>query len=131
MDLTTEYLGMSLSSPLVASASPASGNVENIKKMEDAGISAVVLQSLFEEQLRHDQFELHYATTQGTYSSPEALTYFPEWDDYKVGPEEYLNLISKAKESVSIPIIASLNGTSKGSWTEYAKKNAGSRRRCN
>lgn len=122
MDLSTEYLNLKLSSPIVSAASPISDSMDNIKKMEDAGISAIVLHSLFEEQLRREQYELHYATTHGTYSSPESLTYFPDWDEYNVGPEEYLELIRRAKMSVEIPIIASLNGATKGSWTEYSKK---------
>ncbi len=122
MDLTTNYLGKKLKSPLVVSASPISEDIDNIKKMEDAGAAAVVLYSLFEEQLINDQYELHYHTTAGTYSFAESLTYFPEWDDYAVGPEEYLEHIRKAKETVGIPIIASLNGTNIGSWTDYAER---------
>lgn len=122
MNLQAKYLGMTLKSPLVVSASPLSEDIDNIKKMEDAGASAVVLYSLFEEQLIHEQYELHYYTTQGTYSYPESLTYFPDWYDYRLGPDEYLEHIRKAKEAVSIPIIASLNCTSLGSWTEFAQK---------
>jgi len=94
----------------------------NIKRMEDAGASAIVLHSLFEEQLRREQHELHYHMTHGTESFPEALTFFPEPSEFLLGPEEYLSLIQKAKESVRIPIIGSLNGTSIGGWTEFSKK---------
>jgi len=122
MDLTTKYLGMDLRTPLVVSASPLSTKIDDIKKMEDSGASAIVLYSLFEEQLINEQYELHYATTVGTYSYQEALTYFPEYDEFKTGPEEYLEQITKAKASVKIPVIASLNGTNIGSWTNFAKK---------
>lgn len=121
MDLRTSYLGLQLRSPLVAGASPLSDNIDNIKHLEDVGASAVVFYSLFEEQLTNEQFELHYATTANTYSSAEALTYFPDFDNYRVGPEGYLEKIRKAKECIKIPIIASLNGSTKGGWTEFAK----------
>ena len=120
MNLSTTYLGLKLRTPLVPSASPLSGDLANIKRMEDAGASAVVLYSLFEEQLRTDRLELNQTLEQGTFSSPESLTYFPEPDDYKLGPEEYLKHISAAKAAVNIPIIASLNGSSAGGWTSYA-----------
>ena len=122
MDITTKYMGMNLLSPIVVSASPLSEDVGNIKKMEDAGAGAVVLYSLFEEQILLEQKEVFYHTTAGTYSFAEALTYFPEADEYKVGPDGYLDLIRKAKESVNIPIIASLNGSTNGGWIDYAKK---------
>lgn len=122
MDITTKYMGMNLRSPIVVSASPLSEDVGNIKKMEDAGAGAVVLYSLFEEQILLEQKEVFYHTTAGTYSFAEALTYFPEADEYKVGPDGYLDLIRKAKESVNIPIIASLNGSTNGGWIDYAKK---------
>jgi len=122
MDLSTSYLGLKLRTPLVPSASPLTEDVGNIKRMEDAGAAAVVLHSLFEEQLIMEQRELHHHMTQGTESFAEALTYFPESEEFHVGPEEYLNLIHKAKQSVKIPVIASLNGTSIGGWTEFAKK---------
>ena len=122
MDLSTTYLGLKLSSPLVPSASPLSHEVENIKRMEDAGAGAVVFHSLFEEQLRLERYELHHHLTQGTESFPEALTYFPEPSELHVGPEEYLKNISQARESVKIPIIGSLNGSSLGGWTDYAKQ---------
>jgi len=122
MDLSTTYLGLKLRSPLVPAASPLSHEVENIKKMEDAGAGAVVFHSLFEEQLRLERYELHHHLTQGTESFPEALTYFPEPSDLQVGPEEYLRNIAKARAAVAMPIIGSLNGSSLGGWTDYAKQ---------
>jgi dihydroorotate dehydrogenase (fumarate) len=122
MNLSTTYLGLKLRTPLVPSASPLSGELGNIKRMEDAGASAIVLYSLFEEQLRADRLELNQSLEQGTFSSPEALTYFPDSDDFKLGPEEYLKHIAAAKAAVKIPIIASLNGSSVGGWTEYARQ---------
>ena len=121
MDLSTQYLGLQLRTPLVPSASPLSEELDNVRLMEDAGASAVVLYSLFEEQLRRDRLELHEHLEHGTESFAEALTYFPEPDEFTLGPEEYLRHISAAKQAVNIPIIASLNGSSAGGWTEYAK----------
>ena len=121
MDLSTTYLGLKLRTPLVPSASPLSEELDNIKAMEDSGASAVVLYSLFEEQLRRDRLELNQHLEHGTDSFAEALTYFPEPDEFTLGPEEYLRHISAAKAAVDIPVIASLNGSSVGGWTEYAK----------
>lgn len=123
MDLSTTYLGINLRSPLlVGSAGPLTEDVDNIKRMEEAGASGVVLHSFFEEQLRIEQLELHHHLTHGTESFAEALTYFPEPQIFHVGAEEYLNHIQQAKEQVNIPIIASLNGVSTGGWLEYAKR---------
>src|ERR1051326_5124958 len=122
MDLTTTYLGLKLRTPLVPSASPLSEEISNIKRMEDAGASAVVLYSLFQEQLARDRAELNFHLTQGTESFAEALTYFPEPETFQLGPESYLEHIHRAKEAVDIPIIASLNGTSAGGWTNFAKQ---------
>lgn len=122
MNLNTTYLGLKLRTPLVPSASPLSEDIDNIKRMEDAGASAVVLYSLFEEQLRQDRAELVHNLEQGTESFAEALTYFPEPEEFCLGPEEYLKHIAKAKESVRIPVIASLNGSSTGGWTQYARQ---------
>ncbi len=121
MNLGTSYLGKNLNSPLVVSASPLSQDVSNIRKMEDCGAGAVVLYSLFEEQIKLEQKELFYHTTHGTESYAEALSYFPEPDEYRVGPEEYLEHIHKAKEAVRIPVIASINGSTPGGWTGYAR----------
>jgi len=120
MDLKTKYLGLDLKNPLIASASSLSKKLENIKKMEDAGISAVVLFSLFEEEILHESLELNYFLNQGTESYPEAITYFPDLANYNLGKEKYLNLIRKAKESVQIPVIGSLNGISNSGWIKYA-----------
>ncbi|MGA2245200.1 MAG: dihydroorotate dehydrogenase-like protein [Verrucomicrobiota bacterium] len=122
MDLSTKYLGLNLRSPLVVSASPMSEDIDNIKRMEDAGAAAVVLYSLFEEQLRQDRLELDENLQRGTNSSAEALSFFPEPDDFRLGPEEYLKHVAAAKKATRIPIIASLNGSSEGGWTDYAKK---------
>jgi dihydroorotate dehydrogenase (fumarate) len=121
MDLSTTYLGLKLRTPLVPAASPLSDEIDSIKQMEDAGASAVVLYSLFEEQLRQDSAELVHNLEQGTESFAEALSYFPEPEDFHLGPDEYLKHISQAKKAVKIPIIASLNGSSVGGWTKYAK----------
>ncbi len=122
IDLTTQYLGLELGNPLVASSSPLSKSVDMVKKMEDAGVAAVVMYSLFEEQIIHESRALDHFLERGTYSTPEAQTYFPDLGHYNVGPEEYLDLIQKIKKAVSIPVIGSLNAVSKGSWVEYAKK---------
>jgi dihydroorotate dehydrogenase (fumarate) len=121
MDLSTTYLHLKLRTPLVVAASPLSEEIDSIKAMEDAGASAVVLYSLFEEQLRQDSLELAHHLDHGTFSFPEALTYFPEPSEFRLGPEEYLKHIAKAKAAVNIPIIASLNGSSVGGWTSYAR----------
>ncbi len=122
MDLQTNYLGMTLRSPLVASASPLSQTLDGIKRLEDAGAGAVVLYSLFEEQIRHERNLMHLHMLYGTESTAEALTYFPEPPHYTVGPEGYLEHIQRAKDAVDIPIIASLNGMSLGGWTQTAKR---------
>lgn len=122
MDITTEYMGLQLRSPLVPSAAqPLTGDIDNVKKLEDAGAGAVVLHSLFEEQLITEKFELHHHLEYGTESFAESLTYFPEPEEYKVSGEEYLDHIRQAKQSVDIPVIASLNGYSPGGWVEYAQ----------
>ena len=121
MDLSTTYLSLKLRTPLVVAASPLSEEIDSIKQLEDAGASAVVLYSLFEEQLRQDSVQLAQNLEYGTFSTPEALTYFPEPEEFRLGPEEYLKHIARAKKAVDIPIIASLNGSSAGGWTAYAK----------
>lgn len=119
-DLRTKYLGLDLKNPLIASASALSKKLANIKKMEDAGIGAVVLFSLFEEEITHESLELDYFLSRGTESFAEAITYFPDFDHYNLKPEKYLSLIRQAKESVDIPVIGSLNGISSGGWIKYA-----------
>ena len=121
MDLSTKYLGMNLRTPLVVSASPLSESLDNIKKMEDCGASAVVLYSLFEEQFERDDRELFHHTMEGSESFAEATSYVPNHEEYRTGPDEYLDLLIKAKMAVNIPIIASLNGYSMGGWTQFAR----------
>ncbi len=122
MDLSTTYMGLNLKNPIVPSASPLSENLERIRKMEDAGAAAIVMYSLFEEQIVNDSRQLDHYLSYGSESYAEALSYFPDMGTYKVGPEEYLNRIRRASEAVSIPIIGSLNGVSTGGWIDYAGK---------
>lgn len=121
-NLTTPYLGMTLKSPLVVSANPLSDDLGNIRKMEDAGASAIVLYSLFEEQIELEQRELHHHLSYGTESFSEALTYFPEPMQFISSLDKYLALINNARKAVDIPIIASLNGIHTGGWTHFAKQ---------
>ena len=120
MNLTTNYLGLLLKNPIVASSSPLSHTVDSIRRLEDAGAAAVVMYSLFEEQIGFDSYYIDYHLTQGIDSYAESISYFPDMQSYNVGPDEYLNLIRRAREAVDIPIIGSLNGTSVGGWTDYA-----------
>ena len=120
MNLTTNYLGMLLKNPIVASSSPLSHSVDSIRRLEDAGASAVVMYSLFEEQIGFESYYIDYHLTQGIDSYAESISYFPDMQSYNVGPDEYLNLIRRAKQAVNIPIIGSLNGASVGGWTDYA-----------
>lgn len=122
MDLSTTYMGMQLKNPIVHSASPLSENLDNIRRLEDVGASAVVMNSLFEEQITQESHQLDHYLSYGSESFAEALSYFPETDTYNVGPDEYLNRISKAKQAVDIPIVGSLNGVSTGGWIEFASK---------
>jgi dihydroorotate dehydrogenase (fumarate) len=122
IDLSTRYLGLRLASPLVASSSPLCESVDNIRAMEDAGAAAVVLHSLFEEQLDVESTHLDRYLTHGAESYAEALDYFPDLTGYNLGPDGYLEHVRRAKEAVGIPIIGSLNGVSTGGWIEFAKK---------
>ena len=122
MDLSTTYMKMRLATPLVASASPLSRELDGIRRLEDAGASAIVLYSLFEEQLRQEAQELEHHLAAGTESFAESLTYLPQAFEFSTGPEGYLKHIAKAKEAVSVPIIASLNGATMGGWTDFARK---------
>lgn len=122
MDLSTKYLGLKLKNPIVPSSSPLSKELDTLKSLEDAGASAVVLHSLFEEQITYEEQEYNYFTTYGTESYAEALTYFPKQNEYYLGPEECLEHIQKAKKSLGIPVIGSLNGVSSSGWTKYAKQ---------
>lgn len=122
LSLETGYLGMRLRNPFVASASPLGRDLDRLLLLEAAGAAAVVLPSLFEEQIEHDAFQVHTALEHGTESFAEALSYLPEMTAYNTGPERYLTLIERARNSLRIPVIASLNGASPGGWTGYARK---------
>jgi dihydroorotate dehydrogenase (fumarate) len=122
VDLTTYYMGMKLRTPLVVSASPLSQEIASIRRLEDVGASAIVLYSLFEEQLRQESLELDYHLNAGTDSFAESLSFFPQASEYRLGPEGYLEHIRKARQAVGIPIIASLNGATAGGWAEFAKE---------
>lgn len=121
MDVTTTYLGMPLRSPIVASAGPLCDSVDNIRRFEENGVGAVVLPSLFEEQLALESTAVDSDLSRGAESFPESLNFFPDLQGYNLGPDAYLELIHKARRSVSIPVIGSLNGFSPGGWTHYAK----------
>jgi len=121
-DLSTTYLGLRLKNPLVVSASPLSKKVEIARRLEDAGASAIVLYSLFEEQITHESHELDHYLSRGTETYAEALSYFPEMEHYNVGPERYLDHLQRLKQALDIPVIGSLNGISAGGWIEYAHK---------
>lgn len=123
MDLTTQYLGFDLKNPIVASASPLSRDVSNVRALEDAGAAAVVCYSLFEEQIRHETHEVDHYLSYGTDSFAEAASFLPEMDvdTYHRGPFEYLDHIARLKNAVDIPVIASLNGSTPGGWIEYAR----------
>jgi len=122
MDLSTTYMGLKLASPLVASASPLTMDLDSLRRLEDAGAGAAVLASLFEEQIAHEARELEHYLHYGTERFPESITYFPAAGEYRTGPEDYLEHIARARQAVDIPIIASLNGVSEGGWIEYARK---------
>jgi dihydroorotate dehydrogenase (fumarate) len=120
IDLSTTYLGLKLATPLVASASPLSRDLDGVRRLEDAGASAVVLYSLFEEQLRQEEIDLDYHLNAGTESFAESLTFFPQANEFHTGPEGYLKHIQKVKAAAKIPVIASLNGSTLGGWTKFA-----------
>ncbi len=123
VDISTTYLGLNLRSPLVVgAAAPLTEDIDNIKRLEDAGASAVVLHSLFEEQLLEERHALYHHITHNSESHPEATSYFPEQEIFHVGSQGYLDQIRYAKETVDIPIIASLNSSNIGIWSEYAKQ---------
>lgn len=122
IDLSTQYLGLKLRTPLVPSASPLSQEISSLRRLEDAGASAVVLYSLFEEQLRQETIELDHHLSAGTESFAESLTYFPQASEFRLGPEGYLEHIHKAKDALNIPVIASLNGATVGGWAKYARQ---------
>ncbi len=121
MDLRTTYLGLELANPIVPSASPLSDHLDVMRRLEDAGAAAIVMHSLFEEQITHESRLLDHYLSDYTEGYAESLTYFPEQQAYHVGPGEYLEKIRRAKESLGVPIIGSLNGVSTGGWIEYAR----------
>jgi len=120
-DLTTTYLGLNLKNPLVASASPLTKKAENAKRLEDAGVSAIVMYSLFEEQIIHESLELDHYLTRGTNSFADAMTYLPDIGTYHMGPDKYLEHLTAVKKAVSVPVIGSLNGVSNGGWVHFAR----------
>lgn len=120
-DLRTRYLSLDLEHPVVASASPLTGDLDTLKALEEAGAAAVVLPSLFEEQIEHEEVALHETLELGAHSFGEALTYFPEMDDYNTGPGRYVEHVAAAKQALSIPVIASINGVTPGGWVRYAE----------
>jgi dihydroorotate dehydrogenase (fumarate) len=122
VDLRTRYLGLELQNPIVASASPLTGSVDSLKRLQAAGVAAVVLPSLFEEQIEHEEMATYDLMLQGAELSPEAHGFFPEMQNYVTGPDQYLRLISDAKKALSVPVIASLNGYTAGGWTGIARQ---------
>lgn len=122
VDLSTTYLGMQLKNPIVASSSPLSKHVERAQKLEEAGVSAIVMYSLFEEQIIHESLELDYYLTRNSDSYSEAMSYLPDVGTYSLMPEKYLKQVTTLKNALRIPVIGSLNGVSKGGWTRYARR---------
>jgi dihydroorotate dehydrogenase (fumarate) len=123
IDLTTTYLGLKLKNPIVASAAqPISEKVEDVERLEEAGIAAVVMYSLFEEQIIHESLELDHYLSVGSEISPEVTSYFPQAGNFTLAPEAYIGAVNKTKKAVKIPVIGSLNGTSTGGWITYARK---------
>ena len=120
-DLTTNYMGLELANPLVAAASPLTGTLDGLLALEEAGAGAVVLQSLFEEQIEHHELAVNSILETANDSFPEVHNFFPGLDDYNTGPESYLQLVEGAKAQLTIPVIGSLNGISIGGWTRYAR----------
>jgi dihydroorotate dehydrogenase (fumarate) len=121
VDLSTTYLGLKLANPLVPSASPLARSLDNLRRMEDAGAGAVVLHSLFEEQINAESHTLDHFLSHGTDSFAEALSFFPEPSEFQLAPDQYLEHLRRAKQALSIPVIASLNGVSTGGWVKYAR----------
>jgi dihydroorotate dehydrogenase (fumarate) len=122
VDLTSRYLGLALANPVVASASPLTGTIDGLTRLQDAGVGAVVLPSLFEEQIEHEEMATHNLMLYGAELSPEARGFFPEMQAYETGSAKYLKLIGEARKALSVPVIASLNGYTPGGWTRIAKQ---------
>lgn len=121
-DLSTDYLGMKLKNPIIASASPSNSDIDMLRNLETAGVAAVVMPSLFEEQVEFEEYQFSSLQDYGGESFAEAASYFPEMDDYNSGTDDYLRIVEKACEAVDVPVIGSLNGVTPGGWTRYAKK---------
>jgi dihydroorotate dehydrogenase (fumarate) len=124
VDLRSRYLGLELRNPIVASASPLTGSIDSLRRLQDAGVAAVVLPSLFEEQIEHDEMATHNLMLYGAELSPEAQGFFPEMQQYRTGPDAYLKLIGDARQALTVPVIASLNGHTPGGWTRIARQMA-------
>ena len=122
VDLRTRYLGLELRHPIVASASPLTASIDSLKRLQDAGVAAVVLPSLFEEQIEHEEMATHNLMLFGAELSPEAHGFFPEMQHYRTGPDQYLKLIADAKKALTVPVIGSLNGYTPGGWTNIARQ---------
>jgi dihydroorotate dehydrogenase (fumarate) len=120
-DMRTRYLGLELSNPVVVSASPLSASLDTLRRLAEAGAGAVVMQSLFEEQVEHEELHVHHVMEVGAQSQPEACAYFPELDDYNTGPRAYLDHLQAARTVLDVPVIGSLNGSTAGGWVRYAR----------
>ena len=122
VDLTSTYLGLTLRNPVVASPGPVTGDPDQWRRLDDAGVGAIVLPSLFEEEIESESWWVSDLLDEGRDTAPEASDYLPEFEDYSIGPDRFLDLVTRAKETVSVPVIASLNGTSRGGWVKYAAR---------
>src|ERR1039458_2903682 len=122
IDFSTQYLGLKLNGPIVVSSTPLSESIDNVRRMEESGASAIVLTSLFEEQLELESRALDEDLSRGTESFAESLDYLPDLNDYRMTHEVYLEHLRRAREAVNIPIMASLNGATTGGWVRFAKR---------
>ena len=122
VDLTTTYLGLALKNPFVASSSPLTDKLDSAVRLEEAGAAAIVMPSLFEEQIINESWKLHHDLERGAEQFYEALSYLPNTGQYSIGPEKYLEKLSKAKQTLKIPVLGSLNGVTTGGWIDYARK---------
>ncbi len=122
VDMSSRYMGLELENPVGAAASPMTGSIDSLKRLEDAGVSAVVLPSIFEEQIEHEEMATHNLMLAGAELSPEAHGFFPEMQSYRSGPDDYLEKIGEAKRLLSVPVIPSLNGPTPGGWTKIARQ---------
>ncbi|HPP83976.1 MAG TPA: dihydroorotate dehydrogenase-like protein [Rubrivivax sp.] len=122
VDLRTRWLGLELAHTIVAAASPLTGSIDSLERLQDGGVAAVVLKSLFEEQIEHEEMAAHNLMLYGAELSPEARGFFPEMQNWRTGPEQYLELLAAAKRVLRVPVIASLNGHTPGGWTSWARQ---------